>query len=124
MEKTLSQHQISITLPSLEKVLFFNNFSSLHPGIFDGQGEVWWENRNDFRPKFLYAKNVKGMIISGVTFINSPNHNLQCYADYTEIIGVTILAPPSTGSSKVLSHNTDGIDVHGDPFYSNFEIIQ
>jgi len=51
------------------------------------------------------------VLIKDVTFQNSPNHNLEIDAAYTEVTGVKILAPSS--------HNTDGIDVHGDNFYIN-----
>merc|ERR1719181_2316 len=59
----------------------------------------------------------------GVTFKDSPNHVLEMGADYTELSHVTILAPPSTSSKIPVngtygpSHNTDGVDVHGTPFY-------
>ena len=54
----------------------------------------------------------KHVIIANITIINPPNHCLELYSDYTELSGVKIFAPPSTGTSHP-SHNTDAVDVHG-----------
>ena len=85
-------------------------------GTIDGQGEVWWENRNDFRPHAVQFNGVTFALIQGITLVNAPNHVLELYADHCEVAGVTIQNPPSTDVAKP-SHNTDAVDVHGDPFY-------
>lgn len=60
---------------------------------------------------------------SRIVFKDSPNHVLELYSDYTELSGVSVLAPPSTSSTIPVngtfgpSHNTDAVDVHGTPFY-------
>lgn len=85
-------------------------------GTFDGQGKVWWDccgkGNTDFRPLFVMSDKGHRLLIKDVTFKDSPNHNLEMGSDYTEITGVKISAPKG-------SYNTDGIDVHGSPFYVN-----
>ena len=41
-------------------------------GVFDGQGLVWWQNRDDFRPHMVDAKHVDGLLIEGVTCVLRP----------------------------------------------------
>lgn len=93
-------------------------------GVFDGQGEHFWPYYHDAKkdgPKMLKAEHSKHCLIQGVTFKDSPNHNLVMYCDYTEVDHVTILAPASSGGSldgtPGPSHNTDGVDVYGSPAY-------
>ena len=87
-------------------------------GTVDGQGAAWWPGRatSTNRPNLVYPSGVTNMLIANLTFINSPNHNLEVYASPAEISGVTILAPPSTDVDNP-SHNTDAVDLHGDYFY-------
>lgn len=60
-----------------------NSQSGLHDvalvgaGTIDGQGQVWWANRNDFRPKMLNWDHMTNVLVSGLTIQNSPNHNLE-----------------------------------------------
>ena len=94
-------------------------------GVFDGQGASWWPCRDSKecppRPLML---NFHGhhLLMQDVTFKDSPNHVLELYSDWTELAGVTVLAPPSDSKVPVNgtvgpSHNTDAVDVHGSPFY-------
>ncbi|KAJ1299018.1 hypothetical protein BS78_01G499300 [Paspalum vaginatum] len=78
-------------------------------GTINGQGQVWWDKYHAKELKFtrgyllelLYSD---GIIISNVTFVDSPSWNLHpTYCTNVTISGVTILAP-------VHSPNTDGID--------------
>lgn len=87
-------------------------------GTVDGQGAAWWPcaKAGCYRPGLVGASRATDLLIANLTFLNSPNHNLELYASPFEVVGVTILAPPSTGSGT-LSHNTDGIDVHGNGAY-------
>lgn len=84
-------------------------------GTVDGQGAAWWPDRAAPRPGLFYATNVNELLIANLTFIDSPNHSLEVYAGNTEIVNATIRAPAST--APLPSHNTDGIDLHGDYFY-------
>ena len=71
-------------------------------GIFDGQGEHFWPYYHDPEkngPKMFKAEHNKRCLIQGVTFKDSPNHNLVMYCDYMEGDHVTIVAPTT-------SHNT------------------
>eukprot|EP00252_Welwitschia_mirabilis_P000705 TRINITY_DN10678_c0_g1_i1.p1 TRINITY_DN10678_c0_g1~~TRINITY_DN10678_c0_g1_i1.p1 ORF type:complete len:473 (-),score=76.17 TRINITY_DN10678_c0_g1_i1:346-1764(-) len=78
-------------------------------GTIDGQGEIWWnmfhkkklKNTRGYLVEFMYSN---GIIISNVTFVNSPAWNLHpVYSSNILINHVTILAPLD-------SPNTDGID--------------
>ncbi len=60
----------------------------------------------------LSASDSQNLLLQDVTFVNSPNHNLEIGVSNSEIANVTILAPPSP-----VSHNTDGVDIHASPFY-------
>eukprot|EP00727_Mastigamoeba_balamuthi_P005235 m51a1_g1471 putative probable polygalacturonase (392) ;mRNA; r:250096-251327 len=94
-----------------------NNVAITGSGTIDGQGAVWWENlRNKFRPKTLAPSGSNTLIVSGVTVKDCPFHCLEMYSNNTEIFGVTITAPASTGIANP-SHNTDGIDIHGHDFW-------
>eukprot|EP00048_Salpingoeca_helianthica_P018382 m.241781 g.241781 ORF g.241781 m.241781 type:complete len:418 (+) comp24779_c0_seq1:249-1502(+) len=85
-------------------------------GVVDGQGAAWWPDPDAFRPYMILFKNtVQRVLITNITFLNAPNHNLELYANNVEIAHVNIFAPSSHGPQP--SHNTDGIDVHGSPFY-------
>lgn len=93
-------------------------------GTVDGQGLVWWraeEKKKDvFRPHMVDANGVKNLLLTDTIYLNAPNHVLELGADYTELSGITVLSPPSTGDCKktdACAHNTDAVDVHGEPFY-------
>ena len=89
-------------------------------GTIDGQGLVWWLNRDDFRPHMVQFEDVQHGILSETLYLNSPNHVLELFCDDCELAYVKVLAPPSTGDCErdnKCSHNTDAVDVHGSPFY-------
>eukprot|EP01084_Bolivina_argentea_P191456 328863_1 len=89
-------------------------------GTIDGNGFIWWKNASQFRPKLMNAKEINGLIIRNLFFTNCANHCLELGANYAEIYNISIMNPPSnnnTLNATHTSHNTDGIDVHGTPFY-------
>jgi polygalacturonase len=97
-----------------------SSIALLGAGTVDGQGAAWWPcaKAGCARPTLVKAQGVAGLLVTGgLTFKDSPNHQLELYASPFEVSHVSILAPPSTGSSSLISHNTDGIDVHGQPAY-------
>jgi len=94
----------------------YNSISLTGGGTIDGQGATWWPTPDDFRPRIVDWSSTTSGLISGITVKNCPNHCLEMYVNQGEVAGVTITNPPSTGTSNP-SHNTDGIDVHGQPFY-------
>ena len=95
-----------------------SNVALLGGGRVDGQGAAWWPcaKAGCARPGLVTASSVRSLLIRDLTFVDSPNHNLELYASPQEVVNVTILAPDSAGV-PVPSHNTDGIDVHGDPAF-------
>ncbi|CAK8544469.1 unnamed protein product [Lathyrus sativus] len=78
-------------------------------GIIDGQGSIWWSKfRNktlDYtRPHLVELMNSTGILISNLTFLNSPFWTIHpVYCSQVTVQNVTILAPLD-------SPNTDGID--------------
>jgi polygalacturonase len=96
-------------------------------GTVDGQGLVWWRARGPsghehkvFRPHTVDFKGVRHALLSETLYLNSPNHVLELYCDHCELSAVSVLNPPSTGgcaADLTCSHNTDAVDVHGDPFW-------
>ncbi|CAL0311172.1 unnamed protein product [Lupinus luteus] len=78
-------------------------------GTIDGQGSIWWNKfRNktlDYtRPHLVELLNSTGVLISNLTFLNSPFWTIHpVYCSQVTIQNVTILAPLD-------SPNTDGID--------------
>ena len=86
-------------------------------GTVDGQGAAWWLQRDlPSRPNLVSTHGVTNLLVANLTFLDSPNHNLELYASPAELAGVTVLAPPSTAAENP-SHNTDAVDVHGDYFW-------
>ncbi|KAE8727565.1 putative polygalacturonase [Hibiscus syriacus] len=78
-------------------------------GTIDGQGSVWWncfrrETLNYTRPHLVELMNSTGVVISNLTFLNSPFWTIHpVYCSHVIVQNVTILAPLD-------SPNTDGID--------------
>ncbi|XP_050236953.1 probable polygalacturonase isoform X2 [Mercurialis annua] len=78
-------------------------------GTIDGQGSIWWtwfktETLNYTRPHLVELMNSSGIVISNLTFINSPFWTIHpVYCSTVVIQNVTIRAPLD-------SPNTDGID--------------
>lgn len=75
-------------------------------GVIDGNGAAWWPTPDAYRPGLLMV-NGQQLLITNLTFQDSPNHQLQLYADHAEVVDTHVLAPESPAS-----HNTDGADVH------------
>ncbi|XP_020093404.1 probable polygalacturonase [Ananas comosus] len=78
-------------------------------GTIDGQGKIWWDKfHNDelnytrgYLVEIIYSDHV---VISNVTFVNSPSWNIHpVYSSNVIVSGITILAP-------IDSPNTDGIN--------------
>ncbi|EXB44467.1 putative polygalacturonase [Morus notabilis] len=78
-------------------------------GTIDGQGSIWWDwfdnkTLNYTRPHLVEFINSTGIVISNLTFINSPFWAIHpVYCSQVTVRNVRILAPPE-------SPNTDGID--------------
>lgn len=89
-----------------------SNMAFVGGGVIDGNGAVWWPNKAAWRPRLLVTNSLTGLLISNLTWVNSPNHQLELYANDAEVVDTVITAP-----ADPTSHNTDGIDVHGSPFW-------
>ncbi|KAK9281402.1 hypothetical protein L1049_004302 [Liquidambar formosana] len=78
-------------------------------GTIDGQGSVWWnwflkETLNYTRPHLVELMNSTEVVISNLTFLNSPFWTIHpVYCSQVTIQDVTIISPLD-------SPNTDGID--------------
>ncbi|KAJ0246443.1 hypothetical protein HA466_0169820 [Hirschfeldia incana] len=78
-------------------------------GTIDGQGSIWWDwfrngELNYTRPHLVELMNSTGLIISNLTFLNSPFWNIHpVYCRDVVVKNLTILAPLD-------SPNTDGVD--------------
>lgn len=78
-------------------------------GTVDGQGQIWWKlhangSLDYTRGHLVELMNSKNVVISNLTFINSPFWNIHpVYCRNVLIQYLTILAP-------IESSNTDGID--------------
>ena len=63
-----------------------SSFVAVHgSGLVDGNGAAWWPNPNSFRPGLLHTSGGTDLLIRDVTFIQSPNHNLQLYTAKFEV---------------------------------------
>jgi polygalacturonase len=81
-------------------------------GVVNGSGSVWWEHRDEFRPTLFRTEGVTELLVANLTWADSPYHTLEIYGSDVEVVDTTIVAPPDP-----VSHNTDGIDLHGSPFW-------
>eukprot|EP00483_Globobulimina_turgida_P009817 UN09836 len=107
--------------PSSKDFLVFHESTNIQifgGGLINGQGQIWWANRNSFAPRTIYCHTCTNLLITNITIKDPPYHTLELYSDSSEVSHVTILAPPSTGiPPEQQSHNTDAVDVHGSPFW-------
>ncbi|XP_043708837.1 probable polygalacturonase isoform X2 [Telopea speciosissima] len=68
-------------------------------GTFDGQGSVWWElfnsrSLNYSRPHLVECIGCKNVVISNLTFLNSPAWNIHpVYCSNVQVQNITIYAP-------------------------------
>lgn len=79
-------------------------------GVIDGRAQEgdWWEKPKEIRiasrGNLLYTQRCKGMLIQGLTFMNSPSWNLHpAFSEDLDFIDIKIKAPWD-------SPNTDGFD--------------
>ena len=73
-----------------------------------------------FRPHTVNFKEVHHAVLSDTLYQHGPNHVLELGCFNCEIDGVKVFNPPSTGDCEAdssCSHNTDAVDIHGQPFY-------
>ena len=103
-----------------------DGFALTGGGIVDGNGEAWWPNQNGYRPGLVKAEKVQNFLVTNLTFLNSPNHFLELYADPQEVVDSRIYASvpcPEDADNVTCAHNTDGVDVHGSPAWIHRNFI-
>ncbi len=84
--------------------------SVIGEGVIDGRAQEsdWWEQPKEIRiasrGNLLYTQRCRGMLIQGLTFMNSPSWNLHpSYSEDLDFIDIRVRAPWD-------SPNTDGFD--------------
>ncbi len=107
--------------PALINVESTDGFTLCGEGTVDGNGSTYWRNfrlrrewnpkctnKDEQRPRLLYAEFSKNITISGVTLQNSPfwtSHFYKC--DHVKILNVRYFSP----NHPIASASTDGIDL-------------
>ncbi|KAF9607480.1 hypothetical protein IFM89_036077 [Coptis chinensis] len=77
-------------------------------GTIDGQGSVWWQwfnshSLNYSRPNLVELISSSDVVVSNLTFINSPSWNIHpVYCSHVQLLNITVRAPSD-------SPFTDGI---------------
>ena len=84
--------------------------SVIGEGVIDGRAQEsdWWDRPKEIRiasrGNLLYTQRCRGMLIQGLTFMNSPSWNLHpSYSEDLDFIDIRVRAPWD-------SPNTDGFD--------------
>lgn len=107
--------------PNAEKWLALLNIADAEnvaitgEGVIEGQGAIWWERwRADARatgkrgstnrPRLVFIKNSKNVLIEGVTLQNSPSFHIVFYNTQDITINRTTITAPDW------AQNTDAID--------------
>ena len=107
--------------PALINVESTDGFTLCGEGTVDGNGSTYWRNfrlrrqwnpkctnKDEQRPRLLYAEFSRNITISGVTLQNSPfwtSHFYKC--DHVKILNVRYFSP----NHPIASASTDGIDL-------------
>ncbi len=81
-------------------------------GILDGQGDVWWQARDNgtlkhIRPSLIYLCDCERTLIDGVKLTNSPSYNILPLFCCDVIISDVVIKNPWKPY-----YNTDGIDLY------------
>jgi hypothetical protein len=84
-----------------------SNFGIMGQGTINGNGDFFWRGKErpyDRPDRFLLFEDCRDIRISGITFLNSPNWNLELRrCDFAWIDGVSMIC-------EMDAPNTDGID--------------
>jgi polygalacturonase len=88
-------------------------------GLVDGNGYEWWATagKTGFRPGLVKTESVAVVLITGLTFIDRPNHNLELFSVRQEVwlVNITAWPPcqdPPNSNKTFCAHNTDAVDTH------------
>ena len=91
-------------------------------GTIDGNGPAWWFNKSAFRPKLIGIDHSRDFALWNFTATDGGDHTIELGADDVEVAHMEIVmdwtkALPPGLLGGIMAPNTDGIDVHGTPFY-------
>jgi len=91
-------------------------------GTIDGNGPAWWFNKSASRPKLINIHGSRDFALWNFTATDGGDHTIELGANDVEVAHMEIVmdwtkARPSGLLDGTMAPNTDGIDVHGTPFY-------
>ena len=91
-------------------------------GTIDGNGPAWWFNKSASRPKLINIDHSRDFALWNFTATDGGDHTIELGADDVEVAHMEIVmdwtkALPPGLLGGIMAPNTDGIDVHGTPFY-------
>jgi polygalacturonase len=91
-------------------------------GTIDGNGPAWWFNTKAARPKLISISHSRDFALWNFTATDGGDHTIELGADDVEVARMDIVmdwkkALPRGLLGGEMAPNTDGIDVHGTPFY-------
>lgn len=119
--KTRIEGQVCTYFPALINVLHSDGFTIAGSGVIDGSGQGYWEkfwfrrvwnpectNKDEQRPRLLYIAYSRNVLISGVTFQNSPFWTTHIYkCDHVKYLSCRMLSP----HEGIKGPSTDAIDI-------------
>lgn len=98
----------------LNAELTLRNFTLTGGGTIDGQGWRWWPyGKTIFRPILAYFNNVDGLLISNLTFRDTPSWNTNLRGANIEVAWMTVLTNEDGCSGYTSAPNTDGFNIGG-----------
>lgn len=54
-------------------------------GLVNGNGAAWWPNKDGYRPGLVKAEEVSSLLVTGLTFKDSPNHQVAFFLPFKKI---------------------------------------
>ncbi|XP_043721186.1 probable polygalacturonase [Telopea speciosissima] len=99
-------------------------------GIIDGQGSVWWESfsshsLNYSRPRLVENIGCKDVVVSNLTFLNSPAWNIHpVYCSNVQVQNITIHAPPeSPHAVGIVPDSSDNVCIEDSSISVGYDAI-
>lgn len=118
---TRIEGQTCTYFPALINVSHSDGFVLAGEGTVDGSGEAFWQqfwlrrkwnpactNKDEQRPRLLYISESSNVLITGITFQNSPFWTTHIYhCDHVKYLGCRMLSP----HEGIKGPSTDAIDI-------------
>ncbi|XP_043720533.1 probable polygalacturonase isoform X2 [Telopea speciosissima] len=99
-------------------------------GTIDGQGSVWWESfsshsLNYSRPHLVEYIGCKDVVVSNLTFLNSPAWNIHpVYCSNVQVQNITIHAPPeSPHTVGIVPDSSDNVCIEDSSISVGYDAI-